>query len=418
MRALVVALVVCGCSSAPIVVDAGEPPDAGSARDAGQEDGGPTTDGGARQPFDAGVEPTAALRPVRGELTIVQLDLPAGLVAAIGESALVIGPDGTTVLIDVGNGSHDDDIRDALAALGLPNAVDWIILTHFHGDHIGGLSDLLTGAQPVTVRRGVVHRGFVDLGPGAAETDVAAVCNLLRDPARSALDVPLCEAAAPAPCSGWAQQYPATGCPGLSRTLDLGAGATLEFLAADAHVGADAAPAFPDDTTNQENARSIVGLIRYGAFRYHFAGDLTGAGTTAEPDVESFVVSKAAAKYGALGVDVTHVNHHARNTSSNAAFTAKLAPLDGRTRNLVAGINAAYLGSPQGEVLTAWLDANRLSGGSLWATQVAPGGATHASLLDAKARVIVQTIQGGAGYRIQAARATPLSQSFPSVAEP
>jgi hypothetical protein len=200
--------------------------------------------------------------------------------------------------------------------------------------------------------------------------------------------------------------------------LDLGGGATLQLVAADARVDGDAMPAFPNDTTNQENARSVVGLIKYGAFRYHFAGDLTGAGTTAEPDVESFIVTKAAAKYGALGIDVTHVNHHARNTSSNATFTAKLAPADGRTRNLVAGINGAYVGSPQVEVLTSWLDNNHLSGGLLWATEVATGGATHAALLDAKAPVIVQTIQGGAGYRIQAARATPTSRAYRSVAAP
>lgn len=413
---LFVGLVVCACAGQPAAVDAGAPDagpvnlvDAGAMPDGGDDAGSP--------PFDAGTEPTTPLRPVPGELTLIQLDLPAGL-GAIGESALVIGPTGTTVLIDVGNGSHDDDLRDALTALGLPLAVDWIVLTHFHGDHIGGLSDLLTGAQPLTVRRGIVHRGFVDLGAGSAENDVTALCNLLRAPSRMALDVPLCEAAVTAPCSGWTQQYPATGCPGLSRVIDLGGGATLRFIAADARVETDAAPAFPNDTTNQENARSIVGLIEYGAFRYHFAGDLTGAGTAAEPDLETFVVTKAAQRYGSLGVDVTHVNHHARNTSSNAAFTAKLAPADGRPRNLVAGINGAYLGSPQAEPLTAWLDGNRLAGGSLWATEVATGGASHASLLDAKAQVIVQTVQGGAGYRVQAARATPLSQAFRSVAAP
>src|SRR6185295_6232739 len=85
-----------------------------------------------------------------GELTIVQLDLPA---TSLGESALVVGPDGTTVLIDVGNGSHVDDIFDALGT----EAVDWVVLPHFHGDHIGAMPMLLH--HGLEVRRGIIHRG-------------------------------------------------------------------------------------------------------------------------------------------------------------------------------------------------------------------------------------------------------------------
>lgn len=400
-------------------------PDDGGGGGGGGGSGGSGGGGGATaiDTFDAGPEPTATLRPVAGELTIIQLDLPSGFAAAIGESALVVGPDGTTVLIDVGNNSHDDDVRAAILALNTqdlvpsrgfaardPLAVDWIVLTHFHGDHIGAMADLLTGPQALKVRQGIVHRGFVDLGPGANEADTAALCNLLRSPALSSLDVPLCTAAAQAPCSGWTQQYPAVDCPGLrAPAIALGGGATLTFLAADARTAAAAAPTFPNDTSNQENARSLVGELRHGSFRYHFAGDLTGAGTAAEPDVESFVASRRDG-----GSDVVHVNHHARNTSSNAAFVSALAPLDGQSRNAVAGINPAYLGSPQPEPVAAWLDQGRLGDGRLWVTRVAAGGTTHALLVEARASVIVQTIQAGAGYRVQAASSPPTSRAYRS----
>jgi Metallo-beta-lactamase superfamily len=394
----------------------------GGGAGGGGSTGGAGGGGGAAAPFDAGPEPTSTLRPIPGELTIIQLDLSSGI-PSIGEAAIVVGPDGTTVLIDVGNNSHDDDVRGAVLALNTvdltpargftardPLAVDWVVLTHFHGDHIGAMTDLLTSSQALKVQQGIVHRGFVDLGAGTNEADVTALCTLVRTPALSPLDVPLCTAASQAPCSGWTQLHPATDCPGLrAPPLQLGGGATLTFLAADGRTASAAAPAFPNDTSNQENARSIVGEIHHGAFRYHFAGDLTGAGTTAEPDVETFV---AAQRDG--GADVIHVNHHARNTSSNAAFVAALAPSDGRARNAVAGINPAYLGSPQPEPVSAWLDTGRLGDGQLWVTRVASGGTTHARIVDAKAAVIVQTIAAGAGYRVQAASTPPVSRAFTS----
>src|ERR1043165_2751690 len=118
-----------------------------------------------------------------GELSIVQLDLPA---TSLGEAALIVGPDGTTVLIDVGNGSHVDDIFDALGG----EAVDWVGLTHFHGDHIGAMPRLLQ--RGLEVRRGIVHRGFVDLTDDTNAGDTGALCQHLRDAKWSKLDVPLC----------------------------------------------------------------------------------------------------------------------------------------------------------------------------------------------------------------------------------
>ena len=46
-----------------------------------------------------------------GELIIEQIYLPG---AVSGESALIIGPDGTSVLIDVGNDSHQAEVREAV----------------------------------------------------------------------------------------------------------------------------------------------------------------------------------------------------------------------------------------------------------------------------------------------------------------
>ena len=141
-------------------------------------------------------------------MTIIQLRLP-GLIR-LGEAAILVGPDGTMVLMDVGNSSHDDELRDMIRALntmwvtpanGFPRArgeleVDWIVLSHFHADHVGGFQDLTTGSDPVVITEGVVHRGYTDVGGSLNENDFQEVCDLVRG---TRLDFPLCTASPDAP---------------------------------------------------------------------------------------------------------------------------------------------------------------------------------------------------------------------------
>ncbi|MBX3272091.1 MAG: MBL fold metallo-hydrolase [Sandaracinaceae bacterium] len=432
--------------------DAG--PDAGGA-DAGSDasasdggiDGGPDGDADAGAP-DAGAEPTEALRPVPGEVTILLLRLP-GLVR-LGEAAILVGPDGTLVLMDVGNSSHADVVRDMVRALntswitparGFPRArrpleVDWIVVSHFHSDHVGGFEDLVSGAGAVEVTRGIVHRGATDVGASLNEGHFETFCGLLSGPL-AARAFPLCTAAPPAPCrrADWSGAHPATECAGLflgalDDALDdalgapsyvsLGGGARMAFVAASGFVSdgarAHPMPAFGHSDSNEENARSVVTLIEHGAFRYHWGGDLTGSGDPGEPDVESHLVAFAGPRfYEALGSDVVQAHHHVRRTSSNATFVGALVPLDGRSRNVVGGINGGHAGSPHREVLARFGDDGRLGDGRIWITMSAVGGGSHPTLVNADADVIVQTLGGGAGYRVQAARATPESRAYRSV---
>ncbi|MEW5851251.1 MAG: MBL fold metallo-hydrolase [Myxococcota bacterium] len=393
-------------------------------------------DGG---PFNPGPEPGERLPPVRGELTVIQLALPPGPTLKMGEAAILVGPDGTVVLVDVGSSAHDDDVRDALsevnAALGRPaRQVEWVVLTHFHGDHVGAVADLLDGNDALQVVHGVVHRGLVDVGPGANEDDVEALCQLLRGPLAS-VDRPLCRAAGERPCGGDGDVHAAVECAGLqlgnllsteddalqeTSFIPLGDGARLTLLGADGFISNGAQPvaptAFGHHDTNEENARSVVAWVAHGAFRYFFAGDLTGSGASGEPDVESPLVGAAQdVFFGVLGADVIHASHHARKTSSNVTLVAALAPSDGKSRNVLAGINEIYVGSPHDEVVRAWADGARLGSGMIWVTDRAPGGATHAALVEADGDVVVQTVQGGRGYRVQAAGGALRSQAFESV---
>jgi len=74
---------------------------------------GPGTDTGIGEPttgpFNSGPAPTAALRPVPGELSFYQIPVTGPW---LGEAAAIIGPDGTLVLLDIGSFDHDDIVRE------------------------------------------------------------------------------------------------------------------------------------------------------------------------------------------------------------------------------------------------------------------------------------------------------------------
>ena len=79
-----------------------------------------------------------------------------------GNAVLFVAPSGESVLIDTGNGgaaAARDAERIATAAkdAGLTK-IDHLIVTHYHGDHIGGLSEL---AKRIPIME------FIDHGPNA-----------------------------------------------------------------------------------------------------------------------------------------------------------------------------------------------------------------------------------------------------------
>jgi beta-lactamase superfamily II metal-dependent hydrolase len=74
-----------------------------------------------------------------------------------GHSTLYVAPTGESLLMDTGSpgGRDADRIMAAIQAAGVKQ-IDHLILTHYHGDHVGGLQELAT-------RIPILH--FIDHGP-------------------------------------------------------------------------------------------------------------------------------------------------------------------------------------------------------------------------------------------------------------
>ncbi|MCS7300072.1 MAG: MBL fold metallo-hydrolase [Fimbriimonadales bacterium] len=82
-------------------------------------------------------EPLAALEPApKGTLQVAFLDVGQG------DSALVVFPNGKTMLIDGGETDQGRRLVQKLKQLGVQQ-IDWLVATHPHSDHIGGLIQVL-----------------------------------------------------------------------------------------------------------------------------------------------------------------------------------------------------------------------------------------------------------------------------------
>lgn len=303
----------------------------------------PTEDSG--EPADTGV------------LGLVQLDCEGW----IGEAMLIVGPDGSRVLLDVGNDDHAAYVSEAVERYTGERDVTAAILTHFHSDHAGGFDDLAVGVGTL-VSRGAVHLDAVSL------PDRFAAANR----------VDLCSSDA---CS-------------LPWTLDLGAGAELTVFAADGQIGDERFGALPDDDDG-ENARSLVGVVRWGDFTYVFNGDLTGGGKDT-PDVEAFYASRMDAWVPESGASVAHLGHHGIDSSSWGAWVERLLPGADTGRFALVGSNASYLDAPADEVL----DRVRDHVGAVWATRVGSFTGEDPFLREADDDVVITVSEGGGVFSV------------------
>ena len=83
-----------------------------------------------------------------------------------GQATLVVSPSGESLLIDAGwpgyEGRDADRILAAAHQAGITQ-LDYVLITHYHRDHVGGVPQLVDGIKVGT---------FVDHGPNLEDSEV------------------------------------------------------------------------------------------------------------------------------------------------------------------------------------------------------------------------------------------------------
>ena len=184
-----------------------------------------------------------------------------------GDSEFVQLPNGKTLLIDAGEAEDGSRVVADLKALGVTR-LDYVVATHPHSDHIGGLPKVLA-SFPV----GVVYLSN-------ATTTTATYKNFL----------------AAVKSSGAAAYVVRAGAPLF--TDEGGAAATVVAPNSDSY----------DDLNNY----SVAVRLSYGSRAFLFMGD---AEALSEKEIGANVKA-----------DVLKVGHHGSSSSTSAAFLARVAP--------------------------------------------------------------------------------------------
>lgn len=216
-----------------------------------------------------------------------------------GQATLVVSPSGQSLLIDTGwpgyEGRDADRILAAAHQAGL-SQIDYVLITHYHRDHVGGVPQLVDGIKVGT---------FVDHGPNLEDsqvtrTDYAAYEKAIGGHPRVTVK------------PGWG--LPIKGIE--VRVLTAAGEHITSPLAGDGEANpyCKSEPGAAADDT--ENARSVGVLITYGKFRFLDLGDLTK-----KKELE------LACPNNLLGtVDLFLVTHHGADLSNSKALDWALHP--------------------------------------------------------------------------------------------
>lgn len=188
-----------------------------------------------------------------------------------GDCSLVVC-DGQTLLIDAGENGHETDVINYLRSLGIEK-LDYIIATHPHSDHIGGMAEVIEEfgmdniIMPKLTKEQTPSTKTYTKMLEAIQTSDAKVISAK---------------------------------PGSSYALGT---AVIDILGP------------VTDDAEDLNSMSVVAKVTHGENSFMFTGD-------AETDEEKEIIETGAD----LDVDVLKMAHHGSNTSSHKDFLAEATP--------------------------------------------------------------------------------------------
>jgi len=108
-----------------------------------------------------------------------------------GVSAYVLARAGRAAVVDTGRSGSESSIEEVLIALDLGwDAVDHVVLTHLHGDHIGSLGPVMAAATSAAAYAGAADIGAMGASPRPVGTvgdgDSVFGLNIIETPGHTA----------------------------------------------------------------------------------------------------------------------------------------------------------------------------------------------------------------------------------------
>jgi|SRR5215467_13809591 len=217
-----------------------------------------------------------------------------------GQSTLFVPPEGKSLLIDTGwpdNNARDADRIVAAAKLAGIKQLDFVLLTHYHMDHVGGITQLAAG---IPIRAVIDHGENRELKNDATEQLFEEYQKLV---AKEKLNRIIAKPGDTLPVDGMEVRVISSDGELIDKPNSVGKNAVCDAL--------EKRPA-----DESENGRSLGVLLTFGKLRILDLGDLTS-------DKEAQLVCPV----NKLGpIDIFVVSHHGSTPSNSREFLNSIAP--------------------------------------------------------------------------------------------